>query len=202
MLVSERELWARGFSRVAGLDEAGLGPLAGPVVAAAVVFPPERAIPGVNDSKRLTAARREDLADTIRRDALAYAVAGVDPEEIDRVNIHRAGLLAMRRAVENLRVTPDFLLLDGRYTLHDLDLPQQARIKGDASCHVIAAASILAKTARDAIMEEYAQEYPGYGFAAHKGYATRAHRDAIERLGPTPIHRRSFTLLPPKTLFE
>lgn len=202
MLVGERELWGRGFSRVAGIDEAGLGPWAGPVVAAAVVFSPERAVPGVNDSKRLTAARREELAGAIRREALAHAVADVDPLEIDRVNIHQAGLLAMRRAVENLGVTPDFLLLDGRYTLPGLELPQEARIKGDASCHVIAAASILAKTARDAIMRRYEREYPGYGFAAHKGYATRAHRDAIERMGPSPIHRRSFTLLPPKTLFD
>jgi ribonuclease HII len=128
-------------------------------------------------------------------------VARVDPLEIDRVNIYQAGLLAMRRAVEGLAPPPERLLVDGR-RIPDLELPQERWIKGDAKCHAIAAASILAKTERDAMMEEFDARYPGYGFASHKGYATRSHRDAIRRLGPSPIHRRSFTLLPPPGLFD
>jgi ribonuclease HII len=202
LLARERELWARGFGRVAGVDEAGLGPLAGPVIAAAVVFPPEIGLVGVNDSKQLAASRREELAALIREQALDCSVARVDPVEIDRVNILRAGHLAMRRAVEALAMAPDYLLIDGRHTLTEVRLPQECLIKGDGRCHAIAAASILAKTERDALMRRYDREFPGYGFAAHKGYATASHRDAIRRMGPTPIHRMSFTLLPPKTLFD
>jgi ribonuclease HII len=201
LLRRERELWADGLSRVAGVDEAGIGPLAGPVVAAAVVFPPGLGLEGVNDSKRLTPARRRSLAEGIRLGAASYCVARVDPLEIDRVNIYQAGLLAMRRAVEGLAPPPERLLVDGR-RIPDLELPQERWIKGDAKCHAIAAASILAKTERDAMMEEFDARYPGYGFASHKGYATRSHRDAIRRLGPSPIHRRSFTLLPPPGLFD
>lgn len=202
LLGRERELWASGIRHVAGIDEAGLGPLAGPVVAAAVIFPHELGLEGVNDSKQIAPARRENLAEQIREGALAWAVAQVDPLEIDRVNIHRAGHLAMRRAVEALETRPDYLLIDGRHKLAGLDLPQEAWIKGDARCHAIAAASILAKTARDAMMRRFDQEYPGYDFSTHKGYATRSHRDAIRRLGPSPIHRMSFALLPPGTLFD
>lgn len=200
LLERERELWAAGFSRVAGVDECGMGPLAGPVVAAAVIFPPGRGLHGVNDSKQLTAAQREDRAAEIRSEALAWAVVRVEPEEIDRLNIYNAGLVAMRRALDGLPSPPDYVLLDGR-RIADLPLPHEAVIGGDARCHAIAAASILAKTARDALMASYEATYPGYGFAEHKGYATSSHREALRRLGPSPIHRRSFTLLPHPTLF-
>lgn len=201
LLDRERVLWAGGLSRVAGVDEAGIGPLAGPVVAAAVVFPAGFGLEGVDDSKRLSPVRRRALAEEIRLGAASYGVAVVEPSEIDRLNIYQAGLLAMRRAVEGLHPAPQHLLVDGR-RIPGLELPQERWIKGDARCHAIAAASILAKTERDALMESFDAEYPGYGFATHKGYATRSHRDAIRRLGPSPIHRRSFTLLPPPGLFD
>ena len=201
LLCRERELWAGGLCRIAGVDEAGIGPLAGPVVAAAVIFPAGQGLEGVNDSKRVSPARRRTLAEAIRLAATSYCVAVVDPEEIDRLNIYQAGLLAMRRAVEGLAPPPEHLLVDGR-AIPGLDLPQERWIKGDARCHAIAAASILAKTERDAMMAGFDAEYPGYDFAAHKGYATRSHRDALRRLGPSPIHRRSFPLLPPRGLFD
>jgi len=201
LLARERELWAEGLAHVAGVDEAGVGPLAGPVVAAAVILPPGLGLEGVDDSKRLTPRRREKLAEEIRERAVAWHVASADPGEIDRANIYQAGLLAMRRAVEGLATRPDRLLVDAR-VVPGLEIPQERWVRGDASCHAIAAASILAKTARDARMEAYDREFPGYGFAAHKGYPTAAHRDAIRRLGPCSIHRRSFTLLPEKTLFD
>jgi len=201
LLRRERELWDGGLCRIAGVDEAGVGPLAGPVVAAAVVFPVGLGLEGVNDSKRVTPARRRTLAEAIRLAATSYCVAVVDPPEIDRLNIYQAGLLAMRRAVEGLAPPPEHLLVDGR-SLPGLELPQERWIKGDARCHAIAAASILAKTERDAMMEGFDAEYPGYGFASHKGYPTRSHRDALRRLGPSPIHRRSFTLLPPRALWD
>jgi ribonuclease HII len=201
LLTRENELWAAGVERIAGVDEAGVGPLAGPLVAAAVVFPKGFGLPGVNDSKQLTPERRASLAVAIRASALAFAVAVVEPDEIDRINVYQATLAAMARAVDGLAVTPHHVLVDAR-RIPGCDLPQEAIIKGDARCHAIAAASILAKTVRDALMVRYEDEYPGYGFAAHKGYPTETHRDAIRRLGPCPIHRRSFTLLPPPTLFE
>jgi len=200
LLTRERQLWAGGLRLIAGVDEAGVGPLAGPVVAAAVVFAPGAGICGVNDSKRVAPSRRKELAARIRAEALAHAVAVADPGEIDRVNIYRATLLAMQRAVLALTVRPDRVLVDAR-TIPGIDLPQEAIVRGDASCHAIAAASILAKVARDRIMAEYEHLYPGYGFAHHKGYPTEAHRDAIRRLGPCAIHRRSFTLLPPPGLW-
>jgi ribonuclease HII len=196
LLERERELWADGLCRVAGVDEAGIGPLAGPVVAAAVVFPPEAGLEGVDDSKRLTPLRRLELAEEIKRLAVTYSVVEIGPVEIDRLNIYQAGLEAMRLAVEGLAVRPDYLLVDGR-AIPGLTIPQERLIKGDARSHAIAAASILAKTARDAVMVGFDREYPGYGFASHKGYPTEAHRDAIRELGPSPIHRRSFRLLPP-----
>jgi ribonuclease HII len=196
LLERERELWADGLCRVAGVDEAGIGPLAGPVVAAAVIFPLETGLEGVDDSKRLTPLRRLELADEIKRVATAYSVVEIGPLEIDRINIYQAGLKAMRQAVEGLEVEPDYLLVDGR-EIPGLELPQEKLIKGDARCHAVAAASILAKTARDAMMAGFERKYPGYGFASHKGYPTEAHRDAIRQLGPSPIHRRSFRLLPP-----
>jgi ribonuclease HII len=195
LLERERELWADGYDHVAGIDEAGLGPLAGPLVAAAVIFPPGAGIEGVDDSKKLSPRRRVALAAEIKQHALAYSVVPLGPLEIDRLNVYQAGLEAMRLAVERLQVQPQFLLVDGR-EIPGLTLPQEKLIKGDSRCHAIAAASILAKTMRDGLMVGYDMQYPGYGFAAHKGYPTTAHRDAIRSLGPCPIHRRSFRLLP------
>jgi len=201
LLTRERELWASGIERIAGVDEVGVGPLAGPVVAAAVIFAPGFGLPGVDDSKKLTSERRASLAHAIRESAVAFAVAIVEPEEIDRINVYRATLAAMARAVDALSMKPHHVLVDAR-RIPGCDLPQEAIIKGDARCHAIAAASILAKTTRDALMHRYDEEFPGYGFADHKGYGTEVHRDAIRRLGPCAIHRRSFTLLPPPKLWD
>lgn len=201
LLTRERELWATGIERIAGVDEAGVGPLAGPVVAAAVIFRSGFGIPGVDDSKKLTAERRNALAGTIRERALAYCVALVEPHEIDRINVYQATLAAMALALDGLAFTPQHVLVDAR-RIPGCDLPQEAIIRGDAHCHAIAAASILAKTARDDMMTMYDRAFPGYGFADHKGYPTEAHRDAIRRLGPCAIHRRSFALLPAAKLWS
>lgn len=186
----ERELWADGVELVCGVDEAGMSPLAGPVCAAAVILPVEHRIEKVDDSKKLDAATRETLAVAIEKGALAWAVGWAEPEEIDRINIHYAGLLAMKRAVEGLTKTPQHLLVDARRI--DLPIPQTKIIKGDAKSLSIAAASILAKTTRDRLMCEMDARYPGYGFAQHKGYPVAAHQHALRSLGPLPIHRRSF----------
>jgi ribonuclease HII len=201
LLARERELWAEGRERVAGVDEAGVGPLAGPLVAAAVIFRPGEGLPGVDDSKKLTPSRRGALSLTIREQALDFAVAVVPPDEIDRMNVYQATLAGMRRALDGLRVRPDHVLVDAR-RIPGCDVRQEAIVKGDARCHAIAAASILAKTARDELMRAYDREFPGYGFADHKGYPTEAHREAIRRLGPCAIHRRSFTLLPAGKLWS
>ncbi len=201
LLTRERELWASGLERIAGVDEAGVGPLAGPVVAAAVIFPPGFGLPGVDDSKKLTPERRATLAAAIRESALAFSVALVEPEEIDRINVYQATLAAMGRAVDGLSLRPQHVLVDAR-RIPGCDLPQEAIIRGDAHCHAIAAASILAKTARDDMMRMYDRTFPGYGFADHKGYPTEAHRDAIRRLGPCAIHRLSFALLPAARLWS
>jgi ribonuclease HII len=187
----ETLLWRVGIQHVAGVDEVGMGPLAGPVVAAAVVLPPGTRLDGVADSKVLAAPVRERLAAEIRRRALAVGVAVVEADEIDRVNIYQAGLRALRRAVEALTVVPGFVLVDGR-EIPGLTMPQSAYPKGDAFVCSIAAASIVAKVHRDALMRELDERYPGYGFARHMGYSTRAHFAAIRMLGPSPIHRRSF----------
>lgn len=168
-----------------------MSPLAGPVVAAAVILPPEQRIVGVDDSKKLDARTRETLAVEIKQRAIAWATGIVEPEEIDRVNIYRAGLLAMRRAVEGLSPAPEALLIDAR-KLPELPIPQQAIVHGDALSLSIGAASIIAKTTRDAIMVALDARYPGYGFAQHKGYPVRQHYDALARLGATEVHRRSF----------
>jgi ribonuclease HII len=191
MLRFEARLWTGGVLRVAGVDEAGMSPLAGPVAAAAVILPPDTRLPGVDDSKKLDARERERLAPIIRERALAWAVAFAEVEEIDTLNIYWAGLLAMRRAVEALAPGPEHLLIDGR-ALRDLSLPQQRIVHGDARSLTIAAASILAKTARDARMTELDHAFPGYGFARHKGYPVREHATALKSLGACPIHRRSF----------
>ena len=201
LLRRERELWEAGLTRIAGVDEAGVGPLAGPVVAAAVVFPRGVGIAGVNDSKQVAPPRRSELALEIRATAEAFCVVAIEPIEIDRINILKASLEAMRRAIAGLPIEPEHVLVDAR-RIPGVSIPQEPIVKGDAKCHAIAAASILAKTARDALMLRYDAEYPGYGFAEHKGYPTESHRDAIRRLGPCAIHRRSFTLLPPESLFD
>jgi ribonuclease HII len=191
LLRYEGALWAAGVTHVAGVDEAGMSPLAGPVAAAAVVFPPGTRIPHVDDCKRLDVRERERLAPIIRAQALSWAVAFVEPEEIDRLNIYWAGIAAMTRALSELGLQPQHLLIDAR-RLRDLATPQQAIIRGDQKSLSIAAASILAKTARDARMRELDAAYPGYGFAKHKGYPVKAHFAALRRLGACAIHRRSF----------
>ena len=194
MLRYENALWSTGVAHVAGVDEAGMSPLAGPVAAAAVIFASGTRIPEVDDSKRLTAEVRERLAPVIRERALAWAVAYAEVDEIDCINIYWAGLAAMRRAIESLAPAAEHLLIDGR-KLRDVRLPQQAIIKGDTKSLSIAAASILAKTARDARMRAFDDLYPGYGFAQHKGYPVKAHFRALHRLGPCLIHRRSFAVV-------
>jgi ribonuclease HII len=186
----ERALRGAGYRAVAGVDEAGRGALFGPVFAAAVVLDPSKPIRGLDDSKQLLPDRREVLAARIRERAVAWAVGGADAFEIDRVNILQASRLAMRRAVESLQPACDYLLVD--FVSVDLPLPQQGLIHGDAVSFSIAAASILAKVARDAALEAWDQVFPGYGFASNKGYMTPDHVAALERLGPTSLHRFSF----------
>lgn len=186
----ERELRARGFRAVAGTDEVGRGALFGPVVAAAVVLSPDRPVRGLDDSKLLDADRRAVLAERIRERAESWAIAAVDAATIDQINIYQASRRAMRMAVEELRPAPDFLLVDAVSV--DVEIPQQALIHGDARCHAIAAASIIAKVWRDECMVAWDKVYPQYGLAAHKGYATPEHTRAIEEFGPTPLHRLSF----------
>jgi len=194
MLNFERVLWKSGVRTIAGVDEAGTGPLAGPVVAAAVVFPSGIEIPGMNDSKQLDADTRYALEKAIRRVASAVAIGMAEVGEIDALNIYQAALLAMRRAVQALPDAPDHLLIDAR-TIPGVAIPQNAFSKGDGINFSIAAASIIAKTHRDRLMEELEQKYPGYGFTRHKGYGTPEHQEAIRRLGPSPVHRLSFGLI-------
>lgn len=176
---------------IAGVDEAGRGPLAGPVVAAAVILDPARPVSGLADSKKLSARQRERLFDVIRRDALAFSVAVASVEEIDSLNIHQATLLAMRRAIDGLQRVPREVLVDGN-RLPDLPMSARAIVRGDDTEPCIMAASILAKVTRDAGMDVLHGEYPGYGFDRHKGYGTSAHLEALRSLGPCPAHRRSF----------
>jgi ribonuclease HII len=187
----EEEFWARG-RRVAGVDEAGRGPLAGPVVAAAVVLDPARPVEGLRDSKLLTARQRRLLARTIRERALGWAVCRVGPRRIDSLNILEATFHAMRGALSRLATPPATVLVDGRLRVPDLGWPQRAIVKGDRRCASIAAASILAKVARDTFMIRADHRYPGYGFRIHKGYGTASHLEALGRLGPCPLHRQSF----------
>ena len=186
-----RTLLGQGAVRVAGVDEVGVGPLAGPVVACALVLADEVDLPGLDDSKRLRAETRERLAVRIREQALAVHVASVSPAEIDRMNVLRARYEAARRALAGLGLVPDHVLVDGR-PIPDLGYPQTALVGGDGIDGSIAAASIVAKVHRDALMARLARRHPGYGFERHKGYATSEHLQALRRLGPSPAHRRSF----------
>ncbi|WP_018609734.1 ribonuclease HII [Uliginosibacterium gangwonense] len=177
---------------ICGVDEAGRGPLCGAVVTAAVILDPAKPIEGLNDSKKLSAKKRDQLAELIRRDALAWAVAEASVEEIDRLNILHATMLAMSRAVAALKIQPDEVLIDGNRVPPQLQIPARAIVKGDATEPAISAASILAKTTRDAQLLEMDRRYPEYGFAAHKGYPTAAHLAALAKYGVTPEHRRSY----------
>lgn len=193
--MSESNLWEieseLPFELICGVDEAGRGPLAGPVCAAAVILPKGLVIPGLNDSKKLSDKRRRELFPIIQQEAVSFGIAFASQEEIDEINILQATFLAMRRAMEQLNPQPEFALIDGNRET-DFGVPCKTVIKGDSLSANIAAASVLAKVTRDNWMMEAAEKYPGYGFEIHKGYGTKAHYAALEKLGPCPIHRRSF----------
>ena len=190
----ERALQSQGCQYIAGVDEVGRGPLAGPVVCAAVIMPLDDAsiIEGVDDSKKLSKKKREQLAEEIKKRALWYTIVEVDGKKIDEINILQATRLGMKRAIESLEMLPEMVLTDGNMTL-DIALPQKSVIGGDALCYSIGAASIIAKVYRDHLMDEYAKEYPQYGFEKNKGYGTAAHIAGIKEYGLCPIHRRTFT---------
>jgi ribonuclease HII len=187
----EQELIDKGYTYVCGVDEAGRGPLCGPVVAAAVILPLGLEIEGLNDSKKLSEKKREALFDVICEKAIAYSIAEASPAEIDEINILNASMLAMRRAVEGLGVKADFALIDGNCS-RGFEIPTETVVKGDAKSYSIAAASILAKVTRDRGCIELDKEYPQYGIAKHKGYPTKDHMDAVRKYGPAPIYRMSF----------
>ncbi len=187
----ENSLFEKGFRFIAGVDEAGRGPLAGPVCAAAVILPKDADIEGINDSKKLTEKKREKLFDIIRETAVAYSVEFVYPDVIDDINIRQATALAMHNAVENLSAKADFVIVDGNDNI-PFDIPYEYIIKGDAKSRTIAAASILAKVSRDRLMLELHEKYPEYDFAKHKGYGTKAHMEAIQKYGVSEVHRKSF----------
>lgn len=191
LLREERQLWNAGYLHIAGIDEAGRGPLAGPVVAAACILPAKFNLPGLNDSKKLTESKRERLFQLIKEQALGYAVGSAEPAEIDALNILQATKLAMKRAIEGLKIRPHYLLIDA-LELPNLKMPQKGIIDGDALSASIAAASIVAKVSRDQLMSQLDKLYPEYGFAKNKGYGTREHLIALRRSGVSPIHRRSF----------
>lgn len=187
----ENKAIKNGYKAVCGVDEAGRGPLAGPVCAAAVILPANTIIDGVNDSKKLTEKKREELFDIIKETAISYSVAFASVEEIENFNILNATMLAMKRAVEGLDVNADYAIIDGN-KLPQLDIPCEYIIKGDAKSMSIASASILAKVSRDRLLYKYAQEYPQYRFDKHKGYGTKLHIQALKEFGPCPYHRKSF----------
>jgi len=189
--VHETEAREAGYSKIAGVDEAGRGPLAGPVVSAAVILSSNFRVPGVDDSKKLTPNKRADLYDKIYGQAVSIGIGIVGPAQIDRINILQASLLAMAVSVTHLNHPPDYLLIDGIFEIA-CDLPQIAIPKGDSKSISIAAASIVAKVTRDRMMEKYHRQYPHYGFSGHKGYPTKAHREAIRQFGCCPIHRKTF----------
>ena len=187
----EDEIYNSGVSLLCGVDEAGRGPLAGPVCAAAVILPRDIDIPGLNDSKKLSEKQRELLYDIIIRESLSYGIAFSTVEEIEQLNILQATFLAMNRAISQLSLKPELALIDGNRNT-GIDMPSQCVVKGDSKCADIAAASILAKVTRDRYMYELAQEYPQYHFEKHKGYGTKLHYEAIREYGPSPVHRMSF----------
>lgn len=187
----ENELTEQGYKYICGVDEAGRGPLAGPVCAAAVILKPNDIIEGVNDSKKLTEKKREMLYDVIKERALSYSIAFATVEEIEELNILNATMLAMKRAVEGLDIPADYAIIDGNKT-PQLEIPCNYVVKGDAKSMSIASASILAKVTRDRLLLEYAEQYPQYQFEKHKGYGTKAHREALLEHGPCPVHRASF----------
>lgn len=191
LLKFESELWSGGIRMIAGVDEAGVGPMAGPLVAGAVILPHAYTQRDLDDSKKLDERRREELAIRIKEDAFAWSIGIAEVEEIDELNVYHAGLLAMKRAVDGLSMEPEYLLVDAR-TIPGCSVPQKGIIRGDSQSASIAAASILAKTTRDAMMIEFDCKFPEYGFASHKGYATAAHFRALREFGVTPIHRRSY----------
>lgn len=188
----ERELNARGYKYICGVDEVGRGPLAGPVVCAAVIMPPEDIIEGVDDSKKLSAKKREQLSEKILKTAIACRISLIEAKVIDEINILEATKLCMKNAVEELEVAPDFVITDGNMTL-DITFPQMSIIKGDAKSYTIGCASIVAKVYRDKLMDGYAEKFPQYDFIHNKGYGTAKHIEAIKAYGLTPIHRKSFT---------
>ena len=192
MLTHERRLWESGRSYIAGVDEVGRGPLAGPVVAAAVILPQDFDVLGIDDSKKLSPKEREELFEVIKEKALAWSVGWVGPERIDEINILEATKEAMTQAVQGLSLQPDHVLIDGNFTVRALTLPQTAIVKGDANSTSIAAASILAKVTRDRYMEEMDTVYPGYAFASNKGYGTKEHYAGLREHGLCPIHRKTF----------
>lgn len=194
-LALESKLWNLGFTMLAGVDEAGRGPLAGPVVAACVVLPQDLFLPGVNDSKKLAPKKREALFDQILENAHEVGIGIVGQKTIDRMNILNASLKAMWKAVNKLKNQPHFILVDGNQKIPNLSVPQMPVVKGDSQSLSIAAASIVAKVTRDRIMLEYHRRYPEFCFADHKGYATKVHREALKAFGPCQIHRRSFKLV-------
>jgi ribonuclease HII len=187
----ETKSFAKGFSKIAGIDEAGRGPLAGPVVSAAVILPAAFSVSGIYDSKKLTPQKRSYLYEMIYEHAISIGIGIVDSIEIDRINILQAALLSMAISVDNLKPQPDYLLIDGQFRISS-NLPQEPIIRGDSLSISIAAASIVAKVTRDRLMERYHIDYPEFGFARHKGYPTKAHKEVIKKSGPCPIHRRSF----------
>ena len=187
----ENSLREQGYTYVCGVDEAGRGPLCGPVFAAACILPDGLVIEGLNDSKKLTEKKREALFDVIRENAVAYCIASASVDEINELNILEADLLAMRRAIDGLCVKADFALIDGNIA-RDFQVPARAIVKGDATSMSIAAASVLAKVARDRICADLDRDYPEYGIAKHKGYGTKDHMDALRKYGPSPIHRKKF----------
>lgn len=191
MLEYEKKLWDAGYQYIAGVDEAGRGPLAGPVYAAAVIFPKGIVIDGINDSKKLSEKKREELYDIIKETAIAYSIVSVGEKEIDEINILNAAMKAFKMSLDNLSQKADFALLDGNRA-PEMNIPYEAVVKGDAKVQAIAAASILAKVERDRYICEMDKIYPEYGFAKHKGYPTKEHKEAVAKYGPSPIHRLTF----------
>ena len=191
MLKIEDSLYSEGYEYICGIDEAGRGPLCGPVVAAAVILPKDKYIEGVNDSKKLSPKKREKLYDDIKKEAISVGIGIVDVDIIEEINILNATKLAMIKAIKDLKIKPDYLLIDGNQLI-DIDIEKQTVVSGDAKSESIAAASIIAKVTRDRMLVNFDKLYPEYGFAKHKGYGTKIHIEAIKKYGLTPIHRKSF----------